>query len=285
MSRRKNIGTLWGQIRGKRGGRRPAWRRARPALEELECRVTLSVSGTISPVGINVDGGDALFANMVNGGTRAYWWAAGNTRVTVPTDSNLWPESDAEIFLGEGDTTTEAGGSYLVQFNGEATVTNWPQNVDWLVNGTDLHSSTLQVGQGYNSRTNTTTATMVVTPSANAGFYMSFTNTSRNPNLPGNIGNGITNLYVMQPSSLGGSTPIPVGTLFTPSAISMFEQYAVLRASTGLDEANGSLASSWSDRTLVSDNFWSGYTFDGNGIGVDTNVSTPWSGSPLDGVP
>ena len=30
-------------------------------------------------VGLNVDGGDALFANMVNGGTRSYWWVPGNT--------------------------------------------------------------------------------------------------------------------------------------------------------------------------------------------------------------
>jgi len=221
---------------------------------------------------------------MVNGGTRAYWWAAGNRSVTVPTDSNFWPESDAQILLGEGDSNIEAGGSYLVQFNGEATVTNWPENVDWLVNGTDLHSSTLQVGQGYNSSTNTTTATMVVTPSANASFYMSFTNTSRNPNLPGNIGNGITNLYVMQPSTLGGSTPLPVGTLFTPSAISMFDQYTVLRF-MDLNDTNGNLTSNWYDRTLVSDNFWSAYTFAGNGTGVDTNVSTPWSGLPLAGVP
>src|SRR5271157_440592 len=358
MSRRKNIGTLWAEIRGTRGCRRPAWRRARPALEQLECRLTLSVSGTISPVGINVDGGDALFANMVNGGTRACWWPAGNTSVTVPTDSNFWPESDAEIFLGEGDTTTEAGGSYLVQFNGEATVTNWPQNVDWLINGTDLHSSTLQVGQGYNSSTNTTTATMVVPPSTDAGFYMTFTNTSRNSpspfgitaiseagntvtvaisslngittnqtvtiagftgsaanyngtfaitsvdsssntftytnsqsSLPTNpnggtalVHTGIRNLYVMQPSTLGGSTPLPVGTLFTPSAISMFAQYTALRL-MDLNDTNGNLTSNWSDRTLVSDNFWSAYTFDGNGTGVDTNVSTPWSGLPPAGVP
>ena len=118
---------------------------------------------------------------MVNGGTRNYWWAPG-TSSAVPTDSNFWPEADAQILLGEGDTTTEAGGSYLVQFTGMATVTDWPQTVDWWVNGTDLHSSTLQAGQGYNPSTNTTTATMVVSPSPVAGFYMTFTNTSRNPN-------------------------------------------------------------------------------------------------------
>ena len=135
-----------------------------------------------TPVGLNVDGGDALFANMVNGGTRDYLVGPGKYERTVPTDSNLWPEADAEILLGEGDTTTEAGGSYLVQFTGMATVTDWPQNVDWWVNGTDLHSGTLQAGQGYNPSTNTTTATMVVSPGANAGFYLTFTNTSRNSN-------------------------------------------------------------------------------------------------------
>ena len=37
-------------------------------------------------------------------------------------------------------------------------------DVDWWVDGTDLHSTTLQAGQGYNPVTNTTTATMVVPP-------------------------------------------------------------------------------------------------------------------------
>ena len=151
------------------------WSSPSTPLEDIE---------PVTQVGLNVDGGDALFANMVNGGTRNYWWVPGNTNATVPTDSNFWPKADAEIFLGEGDTTTEAGGSYLVQFTGMATVTDWAQNVDWWVNGTDLHSSTLQAGQGYNPSTNTTTATMVVSPGANAGFFLTFTNTSRDPNSP-----------------------------------------------------------------------------------------------------
>ncbi|MBV8607173.1 MAG: hypothetical protein JO034_06895 [Singulisphaera sp.] len=246
------------------------WSSPHTPLEDIE---------PVTQVGLNGDGGDALFANMVNGGTRTTWWVPGNTSLTVPTDSNFWPEADAEILLGEGDTTTEAGGSYLVQFNGKATVTN-SQNVDWWVNGTDLHSSTLQAGQGYNPNSNTTTATMVVTPSANPGFYLTFTNTSRNPNLRGTTASGITNLYVMQPSTLGGNTPLPVGTLFTPAALSMVAQYTVLRF-MDLNGTNGNLTSNWSDRTLVSDNFWSAYAFD-SGTGVDTGVSGTF---PFAGVP
>ena len=65
-----------------------------------------------------------------------------------------------------------------------------------------------------------------------------FTYTDSNTDLPTNPSggtalvnpeNGITNLYVMQPSTLGGNTPLPVGTLFTPAALSMVAQYTTLR--------------------------------------------------------
>ena len=325
------------------------WSSPSTPLEDIE---------PVTQVGLNMDGGDSLLANLVNGGTRTTWWVPGNYNLTVPTDGNLWPEADGVIFLGEGDTTTEAGGSYLVQFNGMATVFNsGGQSVDWWVNGTNLNSATLQAGQGYNPITNTTTATMVVSPSGNAGFYMNFTNTSRSsesptaitaindpnatvtvtvgsvagmaqnqkvtiagftgssapyngtyvitsvnpsnntftftaPNymiLPANATggtalvdreNGITNLYVMQPSTLGGNTPLAVGTLFTPAALSMVSQYTVLRF-MDLNDTNGNLTSTWSDRTLVSDNFWSAYAFDSH-TAVDNGVSGP---AALAGLP
>jgi hypothetical protein len=154
------------------------WSSSSTPIEDIE---------PVTPVGVNMDGLDPLFANMVNGGTRGTWWIAGNTNVNAPEDSNLWPTTDAQILLGEGDTNTEAGGSYLVQFTGMATVSDWPQAVDWVVNGTDLHSSTLQAGQGFNSATDTTTATMVVSPGAVAGFYLTFTNTDRTANTPRTI--------------------------------------------------------------------------------------------------
>ena len=277
------------------------WTSPSTPLEDIE---------PVTPVGIGVDGSDNLFANLVNGGTRTAWWVATNSHLTAPTDQNLWPEEDAGIYLGEGDTNTEDGGSYLVQFSGMATVSNWPATVDWWVNGTDLHTSVLQAGEGYNPSTNTTTATMVVPinpiPGYTDGFELTFTNTSRNPTaaplaitaisdsggtvkvsvssvsgiaqnqqvtiagftgsaasyngtyvitgvststntftyttsasgLPTNPSggtalvnpeNGITNLYVMQPSTLGGNSPLPVGTLFAPAALSMLAQYSVLR--------------------------------------------------------
>ena len=136
--------------------------------------------GPETEVGLNMDGEDSLFANMVNGGTRTTWWAP-FSNTPVPTDSNYWPKEDAEVLLGEGDATTMAGGSYQVQFTGMATVIEWSNTVDWIVNGTDLHTNTLQAGVGYNAATNTTTATMVAQPNSDPGFFMNFLNTDRNP--------------------------------------------------------------------------------------------------------
>ena len=64
---------------------------------------------------------------------------------------------------------------------------------DWVVNGTDLGSPTLQAGQGYNSRTNTTTATLIIPAGSHAGFLLSFTNTDRSPGTSQTI-SGISHL-------------------------------------------------------------------------------------------
>ena len=325
------------------------WSSSSTPLEDIE---------PVTQVGLNIDGSDNLFANLVNGGTRTGWWNPANSNLTVPTDGNLWPEADAENLFGEGDTNIEAGGSYLVQFTGMATVVDWPETVDWWVNGVDLHTSVLQAGEGYDPSSNTTTATMVVSPSPDAGLYMTFTNTSRNPSAPlaitgiaessgrytatvsvssvagiaqnqlvtiggftgsatgyngtyvitsvnalnntftyttqsglptnpsggtavVNPQNGITNLYVMQPSTLGGNTPLPAGTLFVPAALSMYAQYPVLRIGGLSSATGGNLTSNWADRTLVSDTFWEAYKFNsGTGVGTGVSGAAALAGAP-----
>ena len=161
-----------------------------------------------TPVGINYDGGDALFANMVNGGTRNYWWVPGNQNATVATDSNFWPTADAEIFLGEGDTTLDSGGTFLIQFKGTAKLSQQYVSASFWV-GTTNYGGTLPDGDGYNSSTGLTTAKIVISPSSTNsynGFILEFTNTSREGNISSPQKDGITNLYVMQPTTLGGST-------------------------------------------------------------------------------
>ena len=120
-------------------------------------------------VGLNVEGGDGLFANMVNGSLSSSWDQTGSWSVTTE-DSNFWPTTDAKILLGGTDAATNLGGSYSVQFSGMATVNVSGRSVDWVVNGVDLHSSQLTAGQGYNPATNTTTATMVASPSTRSAI-------------------------------------------------------------------------------------------------------------------
>ena len=224
-------------------------------------------------VGINFISGDGAFANMVDGTAPDTWNVPKNNwSEIVPTDSNHWPEGDAELLLGNGDASTVTGTSYLIQFNGTAVVSNWPQNVEFWVGSTDYGSS-LPAGDGYNSVTNTTTTTMVLLPNQNAGFYLMFTNTSRDGNVSNPEHNGITNLYVMQPTTEGGSTDPQPGTLFTPAGLDLAAQYTTLRL-MDFTKTNGNLSSNWSDRTVPGDNFWSGWTLTG-GSGVTTGDDSP----------
>ncbi len=256
-----------------------------------ECKLHWSSPSTpdeaIEPataLGVGFDGGDAAFANMVNAGSRAYWWVPGyaDTSDYVATDSNCWPEADAEIYLGEGDPSMESGGTYLIQFSGTAQLVNWPQPVQFLVGSTN-YGATLPAGAGYNSATNTTTATMVVSADqiSDGGFWMTFTNTSRDGKVSSPEHNGITNLYVMQPTTEAGSIDPQPGTLFTQAGLDLAAQYTTLRLMDFLD-TNGNLTSNWSDRTIPGDNIWNGWQFLG-GSGVDTgNTATyqragvPW---------
>jgi hypothetical protein len=223
-------------------------------------------------VGINVDGGDGLLANLVNAGTRDYWWAAGNTNATIPTDSNFWPTTDGEIFLGEGDQTIDSGGTYLIQFKGTATVTPNLISGSFYVNGVN-YGGTLPDGVGYNPATGLTTASLVITPETYYnGIILEFTNTSREGNTTNPQQDGITNLYVMQPTTLGGNVDPAPGTLFTQSALTQLSQYSTLRV-MGLTDTNDSIVSDWADRTIPSDEVWTGWELDGGANAVSTGVS------------
>ena len=131
--------------------------------------------------GLNVDPGEGLCANLVNGTSDLAWYVLSNWNATVPCDSSYWPEGDGRIVLGSNDNSLTLGGTYLVQFNGMASVNVESMACDWIVNGTDLHSGTLQAGEGYNAATNTTTAEVVIPASSTQGFVFDFSNTCRDP--------------------------------------------------------------------------------------------------------
>jgi hypothetical protein len=246
------------------------WSSASTADEDIE---------PAAPVGLNVDGGEGLLANLVNAGTRPYYWLPGNTSGYVLADSNQWPTGDFEFFIGEGDVAMESGGTYLIQFKGTAAISQLGQNASFHVGATN-YGGTLPDGAGYNSSTGLTTATLVIASPANAGDYLVFTNTSREDNTTTPQHDGITNLYVMQPTTLGGNTDYTPGTLFTNAALTQLSHYSTLRA-MGLTDTNGNLATNWSDRTLVNNQIWNGWTVNaGTGVTTGTNggygTGLPW---------
>src|SRR5271169_3716545 len=94
MSRREYIGTVWGWVRGKRERRPPTWRRARPALESLEYRLTLSVGGGWISSTQYGQSGDGLLGQYYNNsallGTPSFTrWD--NRADFVWTDNNAYP--------------------------------------------------------------------------------------------------------------------------------------------------------------------------------------------------
>jgi PA14 domain len=224
---------------------------------------------TIDPwkqIGMNQDSGDALFANMLNAGQG---W-------TASFDANHWPTSDPDsAYLGSG-TVTPGGGSFGIQFNGRAQVT-CSQTVDWIVGGVSQGTGTLVAGNGYDAGSNTTRATMVV-PS-NGTFDMQITFSGSNRTYPGGAA-GITNLYVMQPSTLGGSTPVPAGTLFMPPAKAMLANCTVFR-NVLVTGTNGSIVSDWADRPTPGQNTWMNISVSGGSgpltlVTGSTGTGVPW---------
>ena len=69
----------------------------------------------------------------------------------------------------------------------------------------------------------------MVLPSLKARECTIFQSTSRDGHVSNPEHNGITNLYVMQPTTLGGSTDPQPGTLVCAAGLSMASQYTTLR--------------------------------------------------------
>ncbi len=136
-------------------------------------------------------------------------------------------------------------GTYLLQFDGKATVTTGFNLGKFSAGGTSYGAS-LPAGAGYNPATNMTTATMQIGQSDLASIlYLTFKNTQRTATSP--LDSGVTNVSLMRPTSPGASTYDPPGTLFDPNVEAAFADYTTERWLT----ANGNTTEvNWSDRAL-----------------------------------
>lgn len=185
-------------------------------------------------IGVNInnpDQADKEFADAMKS-ARPQWDSASNPGDGKGAmDANRWPTADASIVVWEGITGMD--GTYFLSFNGQATIS------------TSFNYGTFS-NQQYDSSTNTTTATMVITDTGFENFSLIFTNTKRTATSATNT--GVTNVKLMRPTSEGASTYFDPSVTFTPAFKQIFAGYTVLRFMNG---TNWNTSADWSDRTHV----------------------------------
>jgi hypothetical protein len=195
-------------------------------------------------LGVNISGVNdwdpaQMFADLMKQ-ARKFGSVAAPYDESAGVDAQGWPAQDAGVvFVANTPNTTGQmawmDGSYALSFNGQAGVQAWDD-------------SDVSVGAvSYNSSTNTSTATVTVSP----GFErlgLVFTNTVRTPASP--LHSGITNVSLMRPT-IGGS-PHPAGTLFTDRFFARLRYFSALRMMDYF-ATNGSTEAVWIDRAIPAD--------------------------------
>ncbi|MGV3616766.1 MAG: PA14 domain-containing protein [Fimbriimonas sp.] len=198
--------------------------------------------------------GTRAFANMLAIDARV--WSPGTSNLG-PVDGNGYPTTDFDLFVldggfAAGQNLNGFNGTYRLSFTGQATVT---------ANGGTLSPPT------YNSGTNTTTATLVVTQT-HPTISFTFRNTRRTSGSP--LGSGVTGMKLMRPTTIGSATPYSESTVFTTEYLAVHNRGTVIR-SMDFVGTNGNIQASWGDRQLPGNlNYFSGTGYGWQGKGA------PW---------
>jgi hypothetical protein len=159
----------------------------------------------------------------------------------VASDANGWPTADAGHLFWSGADPTKTGGTYLLQFTGQAQVSGMIGRGHFSAGGTD-YGAMLPAGAGYDPVTNTTTATVAV--DGTDLFGLNFTHTRRLPHDA--EGTGVTNVQFMRPTIVGGTTSYQPGDLFAGDVKQAFSRFTTIRYLT----ANFNAEKQWADRKL-----------------------------------
>ncbi|QVL31168.1 hypothetical protein KIH39_20305 [Telmatocola sphagniphila] len=218
----------------------------------------------VSNLGINVgtawsfENSSRYFADAIKS-ARPYWvvvgTAAGNGDVLVSHNAQGWPTTDASLVVWEGSDNNN--GTYTLSFKGQAKVT--ANFGTFYVNGT-AYTNILPLGASgsYNAATDTTTAQFVIPsgPAASYNLILTFQNTVQQTSTGSTT--GVSNVSLMRPEVVGGSTPYPLGTLFTTQYLQTLANYSTLRM-MGASGTNGNPDVNWSDRTTPTSWFSQNY--------------------------
>ncbi len=147
-------------------------------------------------------------------------------------DANFWPTEDACLVVAD---LRNIQGTYRCRFNGQA------QKIGF------VYGTLGTIGKPeYDLASNTTTFDMVLTQDVPA-FSMYFQGTRYDANT-----NGIKNLQMMRPLTVGSTQSYPFGTLLTDQVKALVAPFTVIRFMDYLC-TNSNPLQNWSDRSLPTD--------------------------------
>jgi hypothetical protein len=197
------------------------------------------------PLGINLTSnadwdGTRIFADAMK--QSRGWCTVGSCASQLPTDAQGWPTQDFTIIPVAGPT--DLNGTYLMRFKGLAQLfINFGYGTFSV--GSTNYGATLPSGAGYDAATNTTTATLTLTPSDSINVYLNYTNTQRTA--ASALNTGLTDIQMMRPKYPGATTYYGPDTVFNAALESAVSPFTVIRGMTYLN-TNGTTIATWNDR-------------------------------------
>jgi hypothetical protein len=223
---------------------------AAPAVAELNWSgpgVPLQAIEPAIRLGINTTSiadwdGTRMFADAIK--QSRGWCTPSSCAAPVPSDANGWPSADFLLIPVAGPTRLD--GTYTLRFRGLAQVEIMFGYGSFSV-GSTSYGAVLPSGAGYDAASNTTTASLAITPTDSINMFINFTATQRNPNKP--TGSGLTKIRLMRPISPGSATAYMPSHLFTSGVKTAVAPFTTIRYMCYLN-TNGSPIAQWSDRTL-----------------------------------
>jgi hypothetical protein len=225
---------------------------AQPAVAELDWAGPGLARQAIEPavpLGVNMTSiadwdGSRVFADTIK--QSRGWAEPDNFAVPVAADAQGWPTQDFLVIPIAGPP--ELNGAYALRFQGLAQVQLMFGYGTFSV-GLRNYGGTLPSGAGYDAATNTTTATMNVTPANGINMFVSFTNTKRSRTAK--LGTGLTGLQLMRPTAPGADIAYSFQELFNGGLKSALAPFSTVRYMEYLD-TNGTTVARWSDRVVPS---------------------------------
>jgi hypothetical protein len=187
--------------------------------------------------------GSRMFADAMKQ-SRGWCVVGSNCGALVASDAQGWPTQDFLVIPVAGPP--ELNGTYLVQFQGLATVAIQFGIGTFSVGGTN-YGGTLPSGAGYNAATNTTSALLTITPATSINVFINFTATQRSASAA--VNTGITGLQMMRPTAPGSATPYGPAQLFNGALEALVANFTTIRY-MGYLNTNGSTIASWDQRVL-----------------------------------